>query len=90
MFRRLLPALVALALLVAPGALAQTEIVENRVFETANFTTRGGGTIPQLRIDYQTAGTLNAAGDNAVLVGHFFSGNSHAFGRYAEGQPPGY
>ena len=90
MFRRLLPALVALALLVAQGALAQTEIVEKRVFETANFTTRGGGTIPQVRIGYQTAGALNAAGDNAVLVGHFFSGNSHAFGRYAEGQPPGY
>jgi homoserine O-acetyltransferase len=92
--RPLLAAALAAAWLLAPTAQAQaqatTEIVEKRVFETADFTTRGGGTIPLVRVGYQTAGRLNAAGDNAVLVGHFFSGNSHAFGRYAEGQPPGY
>jgi homoserine O-acetyltransferase len=67
-----------------------TEIVEKRVFEAATHQTRNGGTIANLRVGYQTAGTLNAAGDNAVLVAHFFSGNSHAFGRYAADQPAGY
>ena len=96
--RRLLlaAALATAALLPATAPRAQTapaataEIVEKRVFETGSYTTRGGATLPGIRIGYQTAGTLNAAGDNAVLIAHFFSGNSHAFGRYAEGQPAGY
>lgn len=91
--RLLLAATLALAALSQAPAIAQpaaTEIVEKKVFETTGYTTRGGATIPTIRIGYQTAGTLNAAGDNAVIVTHFFSGNSHAFGRYAEGQPAGY
>ncbi len=85
----LLPAAGRLAAQTAPAA-AATEIVEKRSFEAGSYTTRGGATIPNVRIGYQTAGRLNATGDNAVLIGHFFSGNSHAFGRYAEGQPAGY
>jgi homoserine O-acetyltransferase len=73
-----------------PDPAAATEIVEKRVFEAPTHQTRNGGTIANLRVGYQTAGTLNAAGDNAVLVAHFFSGNSHAFGRYAADQPAGY
>ncbi len=91
--RLLLAATLALAALSQAPAIAQpaaTEIVEKKVFETTGYVTRGGATIPTIRIGYQTAGTLNAAGDNAVIVTHFFSGNSHAFGRYAEGQPAGY
>jgi homoserine O-acetyltransferase len=69
---------------------AQTEIVEKRTFEAGEYRTRGGVIIPNVRVGYQTAGRLNERGDNAVLIAHFFSGNSHAFGRYAEGQPAGY
>ena len=69
---------------------APTEIVEKRVFEGGAYRTRGGGTIPNVRFGYQTAGTLNEAGDNAVLITHFFSGNSHAFGRYTADGPVGY
>jgi homoserine O-acetyltransferase len=92
MLRRRLLALAALALLVLPpAALAQGElIVAKQSFEIPRFTTRAGEAIPNLRIGYQTAGRLNAAGDNAVLIAHFFSGNSHAFGRYGPGQPAGY
>jgi homoserine O-acetyltransferase len=57
-------------------------IVEKRAFDAGPYRTRGGGTIGNARIGYQTAGTLNAAGDNAVLITHFFSANGHAFGRY--------
>ncbi|MDP3414871.1 homoserine O-acetyltransferase [Falsiroseomonas sp.] len=91
MYRRwLLAALMAAGVAGAPQAQTATEIVEKRSFETTDHTLRNGAALPSLRIGYQTAGTLNAAGDNAVLVAHFFSGNSHAFGRYAADQPPGY
>lgn len=93
--RHLLAALGGLAL--AAPALAQGQsqppaelIVAKRSFEIPRFVTQGGQTIPGLRIGYQTAGRLNAAGDNAVLIAHFFSGTSHAFGRYAPGGPVGY
>lgn len=76
-------------MLAAPAAQAQG-VVEKRVFEASNFQTRGGATIPKVRIGYQTMGELTAAGDNAVLICHFFSGNSHAFGRLQPGGPAGY
>jgi len=72
-------ALLALGLL--GGTAAAQDVVEKRVFEAGSYQTRGGGTIANARIGYQTAGRLNAAGDNAVLIAHFFSANSHAFGR---------
>jgi homoserine O-acetyltransferase len=74
----------------APGSAAPELLVEKKVFDFANYRTRGGATLASGRVGYQTAGALNAAGDNAVLVTHFFSGNSHAFGRYAAGEAPGY
>lgn len=73
-----------------PAAPAAPATVEKQVFETTEYRTRGGATIPTIRIGYQTVGRLNAAGDNAVLITHFFSGNSHAFGRLAAGGPVGY
>jgi len=86
--RRVFAALLA-AVLALPVAAAAQEVVQKRVFEVANYRTRGGAEIP-VRIGYQTAGTLNAAGDNAILVAHFFSGNSQAWGRFAAGGPPGW
>lgn len=64
--------------------------VRREVFDTRDFVTRGGATIPEVRVGYQTAGRLNAAGDNAVLVTHYFSGSAHAWGRYEEGGPLGF
>ena len=69
---------------------AAPEVLEKRVFEAGAFQTRGGATVPNTRIGYQTMGRLNAAGDNAVLICHFFSGNSHAFGRLSASGPAGY
>ncbi|MCU0987219.1 MAG: homoserine O-acetyltransferase [Acetobacteraceae bacterium] len=87
--RSLLAALAALALM-APPSHAQELVVQKRAFEIPRFVTQNGQPIPAMRIGYQTAGTLNGAGDNAVLITHFFSGNSHAFGRLAPGGMPGY
>lgn len=86
--------LAAFAAMLAGGlclpAMAQDLIVEKKSFTIERYTARNGGVVPNMRIGYQTAGTLNAAGDNAVLIAHFFSANSHAFGRYVPGGPPGY
>ena len=52
------------------------------VLHAPQYTTAGGKTIKNVRVGYETYGKLNAAGDNAVFVPHFFSGTSHAAGRY--------
>ena len=48
------------------------------------FTLEAGLTLPNVRVAYETWGTFT--GDNAVLVEHAFSGDSHALGPVAEGQ----
>ena len=43
------------------------------------------------QIAYQTYGELNAEKSNAILITHFFSGTSHAAGKYTPGdKAPGY
>lgn len=44
-----------------------------------------GGHIPAVRIAYETWGTLNEAGDNAVLVLHALTGDSHVVGDAGDG-----
>ena len=70
---------------------AQDLMVEKKVFELPSFTTQGGRTLKQVRVGWESYGTLNADKSNAVLICHFFSGNSHAAGKYAAADPqPGY
>src|SRR5438094_3571247 len=65
--------------------------VEKQVFALPAYTTVGGKTLKNVRIGYETYGKLNAAGDNAIFIPHFFSGNSHAAGKYKPGDAaPGY
>jgi homoserine O-acetyltransferase/O-succinyltransferase len=79
-----------LALLVCTNALAQL-LTEKKFFTLPQYTTAGGKTIKNVRVGYETYGKLNAAGDNAVFVAHFFSGTSHAAGRYkADEKAAGY
>jgi homoserine O-acetyltransferase len=60
-------AAVALAL---PPSPARSQVVEpvQHVFTISNFRTESGVVLPEARIVYGTYGTLNAAGDNAVLL----------------------
>jgi homoserine O-acetyltransferase len=53
-------------------------IVQKQTFELPSFTTLGGAVIRQVRVGWESYGTLNQAKDNAVLVPQFFSANSHA------------
>ena len=46
-----------------------------------------GGRLPTVRLAYETWGTLNAAGDNAVLVLHALTGDAHVTGDSGPGQP---
>jgi homoserine O-acetyltransferase/O-succinyltransferase len=78
---------------VPPSALAQPValMTEKKVFELPSYATFGGRTIKQVRVGYETYGKLNAAGDNAVFIAHFYSGNSHAAGKYKPSDvAPGY
>lgn len=78
------------AMLAAPVA-AYASLVEKQEFTLEDFTTRGGEVIPEMRLGYETYGELNEAGDNAILIPHYFSGNSHAAGKYSEDDAaPGY
>ena len=84
-------AALAVALAAPSVAPAQDLIVKKELFTMPAYTAVNGQTIRNIRVGYQTAGQLNAARDNAILVCHFFSGTSHAFGRYtAQDKAPGY
>jgi homoserine O-acetyltransferase len=78
-------ALLVLALSLGAAAQAADLIVEKKTFELASYATVGGGTIKNVKIGWEAAGTLNADKSNAILITHFFSGTSHAFGKYAPG-----
>ncbi len=67
-------------------------ISEKRLFTFAEppheLTLESGARLGPITIAYETWGTLSPAGDNAVLVTHAFSGDSHAAGYYQD-DPPG-
>jgi homoserine O-acetyltransferase len=73
---------IAAALLVAAANAHAQLLTEKKFFTLPQYTTAGGKTIKNVRVGYETYGKLNAAGDNAVFIAHFFSGTSHAAGRY--------
>ena len=79
--KRLLAAF-ALSLLAAAPALALDELVTKRTARIPDFTFESGETIPELVLGVETYGQLDATGSNAILVCHYFMGDSHAAGRY--------
>ncbi len=79
----LLTALVLMTATLDSPAFAQDLIVEKKIFELPRYETVAGGTIKNVRIGWEAAGTLNGDKSNAVLITHFFSGSSHAFGKYS-------
>ncbi|WP_404344841.1 homoserine O-acetyltransferase [Vreelandella venusta] len=81
----------SLGLLLATPLWAWDGVVEKQTFEMESFTTQGGETIPNVTVGWEAYGELNDARDNAILITHFFSGTSHAAGRYnADSEPTGY
>jgi homoserine O-acetyltransferase len=86
MIRHIAVVLAALSLgwaSVAARAQSGDLIVEKKTFELPSYTTVAGETIKSVKIGWEAAGTLNADKSNAILITHYFSGTSHAFGKYA-------
>lgn len=55
------------------------------------FVLEGGGMLGEITVAYETWGELNADADNAVLICHALTGDSHAAGPLVEGHPtPGW
>lgn len=94
MIREIRATFLVLALAAAPvAASAQSGdlIVDKKTFELPSYTTAAGETIKNVKIGWEAAGTLNADKSNAILITHFYSGTSHAFGKYAASDTlPGY
>ncbi len=64
-------------------------VVERRTMHfpfppAAPFRLAFGGELPAFDLAYETYGTLNAAGDNAILLIHALTGDAHAAGQHAE------
>ncbi len=55
------------------------------VFDERPHALRAGGALADVTVAYETWGTLNAARDNAVLLCHALTGDSHAAGQVEPG-----
>ncbi|WP_040163710.1 homoserine O-acetyltransferase MetX [Microbacterium gorillae] len=70
------------------GAWLDGDPLGNRRFASFGaFRTESGGELPAYRLAYETWGELNAAADNAVLVLHALTGDSHLRGPAGPGHP---
>jgi homoserine O-acetyltransferase len=93
MIRRIVAGLACIGILALASTIARSDdlIVEKKTFELPSYTTVAGETIKSVKIGWEAAGTLNADKSNAILIAHYFTGTSHAFGKYAASDAaPGY
>ncbi|MCX8505787.1 MAG: homoserine O-acetyltransferase [Alphaproteobacteria bacterium] len=59
-------------------------LTTKKIFQMPSYGTVSGKALKNVAVGYETYGTLNAKGDNAIFVAHFFSGTSHAAGKYSD------
>ncbi len=76
----------------ATGAWQPGDPIGNRNFYVGGpLQLEAGGLLPEYTLAYETWGTLNEQGDNAVLVLHALTGDSHIAGEVEPGHPtPGW
>ena len=68
------------------GAWLEGDPVGNRKFiPLGTFDLEGGARLADVTVAYETWGTLNAAKDNAILILHALTGDSHVIGEAGEG-----
>ncbi|WP_460776247.1 homoserine O-acetyltransferase MetX [Microbacterium sp. GXF7504] len=72
----------------ATGAWRDGDPIGDRRFATfRDFRAEGGGHLPLFRIAYETWGELNPERDNAILLLHALTGDSHVRGDAGPGHP---
>lgn len=59
-------------------------LVKKETFRVDSYYFKNSDKTIPVAIGYETYGRLNKARDNVILVCHYFTGTSHAAGRYAE------
>ncbi|QYK07009.1 E22 family MetX-like putative esterase [Shewanella zhangzhouensis] len=59
------------------------DIVKKQSFFIPSFKTFNGNEIKNVRVGWESYGTLNSDKSNVILICHYFGGNSHAAGRYS-------
>lgn len=70
------------------GAWREGDPVGDRCFQSLGAVElEAGGRLPDVTVAYETWGTLNEARDNAVLVEHALTGDSHVHGPSGPGHP---
>ena len=70
----------------ASGAWREDQPVGNRQFvELGPLPLEAGGQLPEVTLAYETWGELSPAGDNAILVLHALTGDSHVVGEAGAG-----
>jgi homoserine O-acetyltransferase/O-succinyltransferase len=62
-------------------------VVEVKHFATTNFRLQSGEILPELKLAYETYGTLAPSARNAILVTHGYTSSQHAAGLDANGLP---
>jgi len=77
------------------GAWQVDDPVGNREFHSVGagrpFALEGGGFLPEVTVAYETWGVLSPKADNAILLCHALTGDSHAFGEVGKGhRTPGW
>ncbi|MDO6426662.1 homoserine O-acetyltransferase [Thalassotalea sp. 1_MG-2023] len=78
-------------LVFASNLWASDLIVEKQKFTLDNFKTFNGKLIKQVNVGWEAYGTLNEDKSNVILITHYFTGNSHAAGKYSKQDAmPGY
>ena len=66
-------------------------MVQKQKFTLDSYTTENGQTITPVNIGWEAYGKLNADKSNVILITHYFSGSSHAAGKYQQDDAtPGY
>jgi homoserine O-acetyltransferase/O-succinyltransferase len=67
------------------------ELARRRTLEIGTLALEVGGSLPSVGVAYETWGTLNPTRDNAILVEHALTGDSHVAGPAGPGHPtPGW
>ncbi len=81
----------ALVTMSVASSQAYEPLVKKQVFDIPSFQTFGGKEIKNVKVGWEAYGRLNKSKSNVILICHYFSGNSHAAGKYsANDEAPGY